>query len=75
MHDDNPRFTPQAAAEYLDVAPGTLAWWRWKGSGPAYEKASGRVRYRKSALDRFLADGTVVPEHQLRAGGKAGEAA
>lgn len=60
MHDD-PRYDPTAAAEYLDVSPATLAWWRWKGRGPAYEKPAGRIYYRKSNLDKFIAVGVVVP--------------
>lgn len=42
-----------------------LAERRWRGEGPAYIKTgkgrSGRVFYRRSAIEQFLKDCTVTP--------------
>lgn len=57
----------QVQAEY-GFSPQTLANWRWMGMGPAYIKTtpakSGRIRYRRSAIETFLEAQTV------QAGGK-----
>ena len=42
------------AANRLGLEPGTLANWRWDGSGPCYCKVGGRIRYRLADLADFL---------------------
>lgn len=51
------------AAEYLDLAPATLATWRCtkRVAGPAYVKMGGAIRYPLAALDKFIAINTVMP--------------
>jgi hypothetical protein len=51
---DKPILTPTEAAQYLRVAVGTLANWRWRGTGPTYVQYGHRVRYRVSDLDAWL---------------------
>lgn len=51
----------QVAAEY-GFTTGTLANWRWAGSGPAFIKTpgrSGRIKYRRSAIEAWLKAQTV----------------
>lgn len=58
---DDPALDTHEAAKYLDVKPGTLEIWRSTGRYPIpYEKIGRSVRYRKSALDRFLAARTFT---------------
>lgn len=48
--------TTQQASEYLQITVGTLAVWRTnKTYSIPYLKCGGRVRYRKSDLDAWLA--------------------
>ena len=47
------------AAEYLGLAPSTLAKARLNGSGPPYLKLGRRVRYRVSDVMRWQADKVV----------------
>ncbi len=54
--DGDPAYSETVAAEYIGMAPGTLTQWRFHRIGPRYVKISrGRVVYRRSALDAFLA--------------------
>lgn len=52
----------QVQAEY-GFSPQTLANWRWGGHGPSYIKTSpgrgGRIKYRRSSIERFLSERTV----------------
>lgn len=46
--------SPVDAAEFLSVAPRTLASWRYRGGGPSFVRVSSRcVRYRLSDLEAF----------------------
>lgn len=60
---DNPEplMTAKEAALYLNVAIGTLTVWRCtKRYDLCYEKVGARcVRYRRTELDRFLAEGRI----------------
>jgi predicted DNA-binding transcriptional regulator AlpA len=47
------------ASEYLGVGHSTLSIHRMKGTGPAYIKWGGNVRYDICELDRFMAEQTV----------------
>ena len=54
--------TPREAAPILRVKGQTLKRWRAKGIGPAYVRLEGgRVRYRLSDLEAWLAANTVAP--------------
>ena len=55
----DPALDTAQAAHYLGYSKSTLEWWRTDGRGPRYYKAAGRVRYRKSHLDEWLAKGLV----------------
>jgi predicted DNA-binding transcriptional regulator AlpA len=51
----------QVQAEY-GFSPQTLNNWRWMGIGPAYIKTpgkSGRIKYRRSAIEAWLDERTV----------------
>lgn len=52
----------QVHADY-GFSPQTLANWRWTGSGPDYIKCSpgrgGRIKYRRSAIERWLDAQTI----------------
>ena len=50
----DPLLDEHAAAELLGLAPATLRKWRVYGDGPEFCKIGRRVRYRLSALDRFV---------------------
>lgn len=53
----------QVAAQYPGITVQTLANWRWAGTGPDYIKTtparSGRIKYRRSAIDAWLDANTV----------------
>lgn len=51
------RLTRIEAAEYLGLAPSTLADWQRRGLGPASVKVGGRRFYRAEALKAFIAEG------------------
>lgn len=56
----DPLLSEQQAAELLDVKPGTLQVWRSTGRYPlAYIKVGRLVRYRRSAIDAFIARRTI----------------
>lgn len=55
----SPLLTEREAADYLRLAPATLARWRWRGDrGPRWRKLGGAVRYAHADLEAFLADAT-----------------
>ena len=54
LDDRTSTLSPAEAATRLGVESSTLANWRWNGSGPAYLKVGGRVRYRLSDLADWL---------------------
>jgi hypothetical protein len=57
----DPLYDTKAAADYMDVKPQTVYNWRHLRKGPDYVLIGGRLpRYRKSALDRYIAQNTVV---------------
>jgi len=57
MAMSNMLLTVSEAAEYLRLSHRTLDGWRWKGTGPAYQKLGSSIRYRKAALDAFVEEG------------------
>jgi predicted site-specific integrase-resolvase len=50
--------TPEEVAEQLQVQPATLQQWRWKGTGPPFEKLgaarNATVRYDSDKLAAWL---------------------
>jgi len=65
---DDPALDTRAAAAYLDIKPSTLEVWRSTGRYDLpFEKRGRCVRYRKSALDRFLAARTYCSTGQYGA--------
>lgn len=48
--------TADDVAEVLCLSVGTLANWRSIGLGPIYVKVGGRVRYRASSVNAWVAD-------------------
>ncbi|HIE4035242.1 TPA: helix-turn-helix transcriptional regulator [Pseudomonas aeruginosa] len=48
-------FTTEEAAQYLRLSRQTLELLRLQGGGPRYAKLGRSVRYRRAALDEWLA--------------------
>src|SRR5262245_44406805 len=46
--------SPSRAAEFLALSVRTLANWRVAGTGPAYCKGGGAVRYRYTDLQKYV---------------------
>lgn len=47
--------TTAEAAEYMNVATGTLRWWRHIGEGPkSFTLGTRKVLYRKVDIDNYL---------------------
>jgi excisionase family DNA binding protein len=51
--------TLEEAAEYLKIAPGTLKNWLYLQRIEHVRIASNRIRFRRAALDRFIAAHTI----------------
>lgn len=55
--------TPKQVKADYGFSPQTLANWRWMGRGPAYIKTSpgrsGRIKYKRSAIEAWLNAQTV----------------
>jgi hypothetical protein len=61
VNNDDIFDTPEAA-RFLKVPPRTLEGWRYRGEGPAFIRYNhASVRYRRSDLEQFLNQKTVVP--------------
>ena len=60
-HDSRAMLTEHEAADVLTLNVRTLQAWRVKGGGPVFIKLGGSVRYRKSDLDAFIAQGVRRP--------------
>jgi hypothetical protein len=43
-------------ARRLKLSPRTLEGWRWRGEGPRFVKAGGRVLYRLEDVEAFEAE-------------------
>lgn len=56
-----PMLTPAELAELVRRSPGTLRNWRYRGEGPAYTTAGGRVRYARPDVEAWLASHRVTP--------------
>ncbi|SMC17983.1 Helix-turn-helix domain-containing protein [Andreprevotia lacus DSM 23236] len=51
--------TAKQAATQMGVAVTTLATWRSRGNGPVYLKRGGKVFYRASDIEAFVAARTT----------------
>lgn len=51
--------TPSEVAVLLRVRVSTLRAWRSRGKGPSYVKIGGRVLYRRSAVEQYVASRDV----------------
>jgi len=56
----------EVAAEFLDMSPGTLRWWRSIGRGPQFIRCGSAVRYRPEDLEAWLNANTIKPEENRR---------
>ena len=56
----SPLFRENEPADYLGLAPKTLARWRWAGKGPKFRKLGAAVRYAVTDLDAFIASSEVA---------------
>jgi excisionase family DNA binding protein len=59
---DERLWTEQEAADYLQVAVGTLRRWRAEGTGPPALRVGRNVRYRRSDVDGWLERQSELPE-------------
>ena len=50
---EDPAYTTEEAAEYLNLNARSMERWRTVGYGPAFIKLGRSVRYRRSSLDTF----------------------
>ncbi len=59
----DPLLTPEQAAERLGIAPQTLSDWRVRRRNLDFIKVGKLVRYRASAIEKFIVDRTrAVPK-------------
>lgn len=52
-----PCWSERDVAEYLGVAPATVRFWRWAGTGPKYWRVGRNIRYSKADIDSYLQAG------------------
>jgi predicted DNA-binding transcriptional regulator AlpA len=64
--NDDPLLETGPAAAFLGNSVPTLVRWRQTGEGPDYIKVGRLVKYRKSALERFLDECTRRPHRRAR---------
>ncbi len=53
-HDESRLMSPAALAAYLGRSVAALAQMRYRGTGPRYIHAGGRVRYRPEDVEAWL---------------------
>lgn len=59
--DGDELLTPAELAEWLKIPVATLYGWRYRAEGPPSIKVGRHLRYRRSAVDRWL-DGQTKHE-------------
>lgn len=52
----DPWVTPEELAEELRIPVGTIYSWRSRGKGPAASKFGRHLRFKRSAINKWLAD-------------------
>lgn len=45
---------PRELSEQINVAEGTLKYWRYMGEGPDFLRLGGRIRYNRADVERWL---------------------
>lgn len=53
-HTTDELLTPVELAAYLGRTEAALAQLRYRGTGPSFTKAGGRIRYRTKAVNAWL---------------------
>ena len=61
LNPNDPLMPSADVAKYLGVQIPALEKWRQLGTGPDYVKVGRLVRYKKSALDAWLTERTIIP--------------
>jgi len=73
LDDVDTLLNTKEAASFLDLKPGTLAQYRWRGMGPPFIKGkgaarrgihSGAVRYRLGDLKAWRSEGEWIGEEE-----------
>jgi predicted site-specific integrase-resolvase len=49
----NSHLSQRELARRLGISPRTLEGWRWRGTGPCFVKAGGRVLYRLEDVEAY----------------------
>lgn len=63
----DPLLTEREAAPQLSRSEAALRDWRYRGGGPKYVKLGGKIRYRQSDIDAYIAANTHTPtDHRAR---------
>ncbi|TSD68088.1 helix-turn-helix transcriptional regulator [Aeromicrobium piscarium] len=52
--------TPEQVSDLLGVKTQTLAQWRWRKTGPKFQKVGRLVRYSPEDVDQWLHEGGVA---------------
>ena len=63
MPQANLYVSEKEAAAILDVSLSTIRRWRKNGSGPAFFRFGGVLRYSRAALDEFVDNHTTKTEN------------
>ena len=58
---DSEWLSPREATKVIPYSTNTLAQFRWLGKGSAYFRCGRKILYRRSDLERFIAQGRVEP--------------
>ena len=74
MTDTNRLLSEREAADYLGLAPRSLATRRYRRQPPSYVRVGRLVRYRASDLELFVIEHTVDPSNDKASPVAAGEA-
>lgn len=61
MTDREPLLTDKGVSAMTGIPEGTLRNYRYLGTGPAYVKIGGHVRYKPCDVDAWIDGHTVTP--------------
>jgi hypothetical protein len=64
IQSNEQRLTEAEAAKYIGAKQETLTKWRYRGTGPAFLKLCGKIRYQISDLDAFIQASRHIPERR-----------
>src|SRR5579859_1446692 len=68
--EDETFLSSDNVATYLNVSPDVVRMWRYRGTGPSYVKAAGKVLYREIDVIEFLNANIVIAETLARQRGR-----